>query len=60
MRYQKQLARYLKKRREKTKKSLNLFCEENNIVFLSIGNTENASENTLEDKWFKEALKAEK
>ena len=46
--------------RSEKMKSIKQLCEENNIVFLSIGNTENASENTLEDKWFKEALKAEK
>jgi hypothetical protein len=46
--------------RSEKMKSIKQLCEENNIVFLSIGNTENASENTIEDKWFKEALKAEK
>lgn len=46
--------------RSEKMKSIKQLCKENNIVFLSIGNTENASENTLEDKWFKEALKAEK
>lgn len=46
--------------RSEKMKSIKQLCEENNIVFLSIGKTEKASENTLEDKWFKEALKAEK
>lgn len=46
--------------RSEKMKTIKQQCKENNIVFLSIGNTENVSENTLEDKWFKEALKAEK
>ncbi|MBO5948932.1 helix-turn-helix transcriptional regulator [bacterium] len=41
MRYQKQLARYLKMRRVKTKKSLNLFCEENHIEPSTLSRIEN-------------------
>jgi hypothetical protein len=46
--------------RSEKMKSIKQLCEENNIVFLSIGKTKEATENTLEDKWFKNALKAEK
>jgi hypothetical protein len=45
--------------RSEKMKSIKQLCEENNIGFLSIGNTKKATENTLE-KWFNKALKAEK
>ena len=41
MHYHKQLAKYLKERREKTKKSLNVFCEENNIEPSTLSRIEN-------------------
>lgn len=41
MQYHKQLAKYLKMRREKTKKSLNVFCEENHIEPSTLSRIEN-------------------
>ena len=41
MQYHKQLAEYLKLRRKKTKKSLNVFCEENHISPSTLSRVEN-------------------
>lgn len=41
MQYHKQLAKYLKQRRLKTKKSLNVFCEENHIEPSTLSRIEN-------------------
>ena len=41
MQYHKQLSKYLKKRRLSTKKSLNVFCEENHIEPSTLSRIEN-------------------
>ena len=41
MQYHKQLSKYLKKRRLATKKSLNIFCEENHIEPSTLSRIEN-------------------